>query len=196
MNARLFSILETLELFDEMKSIQRASLKKDGDRENDAEHSWHLCMYALLLYREVDPGMDIAKVVEMLLIHDLVEIYAGDTFAYNEEGKKDQEEREWQAAEKIKSRLPAELGRWYIKRWREFEKEKSTEADFARSLDRMQAMGQNIFTRGASWRKNGVRPEDVENRAQTWKNSSTAAEEIFAHWWKEALNEGYFTNGN
>ena len=107
---RLSQIVEFCKLIDKEKFVQRRTYLSDGERlENDAEHAWHMAVMALLLSEYANEKLDVLKVVSMLLVHDLVEIYAGDTFAYDEEGKKTQREREAAAAERLYSQLPEDL---------------------------------------------------------------------------------------
>lgn len=109
-NKRLSQIVEFCKLIDNEKFVQRRTYLSDGERlENDAEHAWHMAVMALLLAEYANESVDVLKVVSLLLVHDLVEIYAGDTFAYDEEGKKTQRERELAAAQKLYARLPEDL---------------------------------------------------------------------------------------
>ena len=112
MDERLGQIAEFCKLIDREKFVQRRTFLTDGERlENDAEHAWHMAVMALLLSEYSNEDIDVLKVVSILLIHDLVEVYAGDTFAYDEEAKKDQRQRELAAADKLFSQLPEDLAR-------------------------------------------------------------------------------------
>ena len=119
---RLSQIVKFCKLIDKEKFVQRRTYLSDGERlENDAEHAWHMAVMALLLSEYANEKVDVLKVVSLLLVHDLVEIYAGDTFAYDEEGKKTQREREAAAAERLYSQLPEDLAGKMRSLWDEFE---------------------------------------------------------------------------
>ena len=120
-NDRLSQIVEFCKLIDKEKFVQRRTYLSDGERlENDAEHAWHMAVMALLLSGYSNEKVDVLKVVSLLLVHDLVEIYAGDTFAYDEEGKKTQRERELAAADRLYSQLPEDLAAKMRALWDEF----------------------------------------------------------------------------
>lgn len=147
---------------DKVKNIFRQSLISDKSRnENDAEHSWHMAMYALILEEYAPKGTDILKVIKMALIHDIVEIYAGDTFLYDEEFTKSKEKREKEAAEKIYSLLPDEQGREIKSLWEEFEKKQTKEAIFCSTIDRVQPIILNYLTEGGTWKKHNVKKDMV-----------------------------------
>ena len=126
---------------DKEKFIGRQTYLSDGLRkENDAEHAWHLALMTILLSEYANEGIDVLKTVTMLLIHDIVEIDAGDTYAYDEEGKKTQKEREERAAERIFGLLPEEQGKRFKRLRQEFEEQKTLEAKFTRMKDNHQPM--------------------------------------------------------
>jgi len=138
----------------------------DGSRnENDAEHSWHLALMAMILH-EYSPkkDLDITKVLKMLLVHDLVEIYAGDTFCYDEEANLNKTERELKAAERLFNLLPSDQSQELRALWDEFEERKTPEALFAASLDRIQPLICNYLTGGHTWVKYGVKSDKVLER--------------------------------
>lgn len=164
---------------DRLKSIVRRSrLSFDPDRrENDAEHSWHLALFAVVLAEHADPGVDLARVLRMVLVHDLVEIDAGDTFLYDDAGAATQAAREERAAERIFGLLDAPLAGDLHAAWREFEARATPEARFARALDRAQPILQNLHTEGRSWREHGVTAREV--RA---KNAAIVGEGAPAVW--------------
>ena len=154
---RLSRIHEFLLFCDRYKRIDRRNSLTDGSRrENDAEHTWHMALYALLLKDEIGADVDIAHVLAMILTHDLVEIHAGDTFAYDAAGREDQAEREEEAAIQLFGMLPDDLRDRVWSWWREFESGDTAEARFARALDRLQAFGQNVRSGGRDHRENGV----------------------------------------
>jgi len=153
---------------DSLKRVLRQTWLMDGSRrENDAEHSWHLAVMALVLSEHsIDKSVDLPRVVKMLLIHDVVEIDAGDTFAYDEVGAKDKEEREAAAAERLFGLLPSDQATEFRTLWEEFEARRSPEARFAAALDRLQPILHNYKTRGKAWRKHGITAEQVIARNQ------------------------------
>lgn len=151
---------------DKLKDVLRQSLVAGSRRrENSAEHSWHLAMMALVLMDSVAiPNLDRFRTVKMLLVHDIVEIDAGDTFCYDDAGNASKAERENAAATRIFSLLPANLAGELRSLWDEFEAGVTVESKFAQGLDRLQAVLQNLRTGGASWKKNGVSKERVLER--------------------------------
>ena len=166
---RLNQQMEFIIEIDKMKQILRKSRIVGGLRyENDAEHTWHLAVMAVV-FREYAAGgsVDLHKVIKMLLIHDLVEIDAGDTFAYDDVGYLDKAEREGQAAKRIFGLLPEDAGRELSALWHEFETRDTAEARYANALDRLQPMLLNCENRGQSWRENNVSSVQVRKRA-TW----------------------------
>lgn len=160
---RLTRQIEFILEIDRLKTINRRTYLTDSSRfENSAEHSWHIAVMALVLAEHADdPDIDRLKVLRMLLIHDLVEIDAGDTFAYDTRGQAGKRVREQAAAERIFQILPPDQALWLREAWEEFEARKTPEARFAASLDRLQPMLHNIHTRGRAWREHGVRKDQV-----------------------------------
>ncbi|WP_366657350.1 HD domain-containing protein [Fodinicurvata sp. EGI_FJ10296] len=154
---RLTQIHEFLLFCDRYKRIERRNPLTDGSRpENDAEHTWHMALYALMLKDEIGADVDITRVLAMILVHDLVEIHAGDTFAYDAVGREGQAEREEAAATELFAMLPDDLRDRVWSWWREFETGDTAEAEFARALDRLQAFGQNVRSGGLAHREHGV----------------------------------------
>lgn len=154
---RLARIQDFLLVCDRLKSIERRSYLADGSRhETDAEHCWHLALYALLLKDELGFAVDLGRTLALIAVHDLVEIEAGDTYAYDEAGCAGQAAREAAAAAALFGRLPADLCARLQTWWREFEEGATPEARFARALDRLQAFGQSVASNGKAWRENGV----------------------------------------
>ena len=148
---------------DQLKQIFRQTvLPADRRRENDAEHSWHLSTMAVLLVAyAAEPDIDLLRVVKMLLIHDLVEIDAGDTFAYDEAAHADKEERERAAADRIFGLLPVEQATELRQLWDEFEERETPEAKYAAAMDRFQPLLLNFHTEGYAWRTHGVKYHQV-----------------------------------
>lgn len=150
---------------DKEKLIQRQTLITDGvRRENDAEHAWHMAIMAILLSEYANEEIDVLKTVSMLLIHDIVEIDAGDTYAYDEEGKKTQRERETAAADRIFALLPEDQQKKFRDLWEEFEAWETPEAKFAHTMDCVQPLMLNDATQGKSWVDHGVRLSQVLKR--------------------------------
>jgi len=148
---------------DELKGVLRQSSILDGSRkENSAEHSWHLALMAQVLGDYAPPGTDLSRVTAMLLIHDLVEIDAGDLFVYAEAtAQAHQEAAEHAAADRIFALLPPGQGRGLRALWDEFEERRPPEARFARALDRLQPMLANYYLGGGTWQAHGVRAGQV-----------------------------------
>ncbi len=151
---------------DQLKEVFRQTLVTKSRRaENDAEHSWHLCLLVLVLaeHSNVQP-LDVLRVLKMLIIHDLVEIDAGDTFAYDTARMADQHEREAKAADRIFGLLPSDQGAELRALWDEFEARATPEAKFAAAVDRFQPMLLNCLTEGAAWQRHGVTSDRVVAR--------------------------------
>lgn len=164
---RLDKQLEFALEIDKEKNILRQTYISDGiRRENDAEHSWHMAVMAYLLKEYSNEKIDIARTMIMCLIHDIVEIDAGDTFAYDEEGKKTQEEREQKAADRIFGLLPEDQRDELRAIFEEFEEQKTPEAKFARAMDNIQPLMLNDSTEGISWKEHNITSEQVIRRQQ------------------------------
>ena len=147
---------------DKLKRVLRRSYLADGKRrENSAEHSWHLAAMAVLLSEYAQEELDLARVVKMLLLHDVVEIDAGDTFAYDEAAHADKNERERLAAERIFNLLPADLAGEVFALWEEFEEGETPEAKYAEALDRFQPILLNYGSGGIAWQEHGISSEQV-----------------------------------
>lgn len=158
--ARLTTILHFLETIDQFKMIYRSNYISNQSRhENDAEHTWHMAMFALLLHQELSVEIDIEQTLKLILTHDLVEIYAGDTPAYDDLGRLDKEQREEQAAQALFAQLPEDMRLQIYDWWREFEEGRTPEARYARAVDKLQAFAQNVFAQGRNWREHGVTAE-------------------------------------
>lgn len=165
MEERLKQQMDFLLEVDKLKFINRQTYLSDGTRrENDAEHSWHLALMAVLLSEHADEEVDLPKVITMVLIHDLVEIDAGDTYAYDEAGKQTQRIREEKAADRIFAMLPKDQGEKFRALWEEFDAYETPEAKFAHVCDNVQPLMLNHATGGKSWRERGIRRSQVEKR--------------------------------
>lgn len=147
---------------DKIKSIFRKTRLFDNSRfENDAEHSWHLAIMALLLHEYSNEEIDLLKVVKMVLIHDIVEIDAGDTFLYDEEHSQSKKQREEESAERIFGLLEPDQNDEFIQIWKEFEDRLTPEAKFAAALDRLEPLLQNYLTEGCTWKKHNIQKSQV-----------------------------------
>ena len=190
---RLEKIVEFCRTIDREKFIQRKTYLTGGERlENDAEHAWHLAVMALLLGEYSNAEIDLLRVVSMVLIHDLVEIYAGDTFAYDKAGMKTQKARESAAADRLFPMLPDDLASRFRGLWDEFESEETAEAKFAHTLDNFQPMMLQAATDGRAWREGGRRLSEVLRRnARTAEGSKTLWNYAEEHFIRPQIEKGH-----
>ena len=159
--------MEFIVEIDKVKNIFRQTYLADrGRKENDAEHSWHLALMAVLLKEYSSEEVDLSRVVPMVLVHDLVEIDAGDTYAYDAAGVSTQKERENQAADRIFGMLPADQGEWLRNLWDEFEAYETPDAKFAHLLDNCQPLLLNDASNGLSWEEHQVKKSQIYRRNQ------------------------------
>ncbi|KIF50318.1 phosphohydrolase [Vibrio owensii 47666-1] len=160
---RLEKQLALLIELDQLKSVLRRTRVKSADRrlENSGEHSWHVALMAVLMQEHANAPIDIARVMKMLLIHDVVEIDAGDTFVYDVAASKEQEEKELKAAERLFGMLPSDQGDELFSLWKEFEAAQSDDAKYAKALDRLIPMLLNYHNDGQSWKEHGVTREQA-----------------------------------
>jgi putative hydrolase of HD superfamily len=182
---------------DRLKEIFRQTVLTASRRpENDAEHSWHLCLCVMVLAEHANvPDLDVLRVLRMLIVHDLVEIDAGDTFAYDAAGAAGQHEREARAADRIFGLLPDDQARDFRALWDEFEARQTPEARFAAAMDRFQPMLLNACTEGHAWRKHGVTYPRVMARNAGVAEGSTALWEYAARMVAEAVERGHLDRG-
>ena len=170
---RLTEQLAFLVELDRMKTIERQSpIYAGGRRENDAEHSWHIAVMAMVLREYAAEPVDMGHVLEMLTVHDLIEIYAGDTFAYDAAGNSDEAAREAASADRLYAMLPEEQGAYYRALWEEFDAMETPDARFAASLDRFQPLLSNWLNEGGTWRVHNVHPEQVYRRMEPLKTGA------------------------
>jgi putative hydrolase of HD superfamily len=157
---------------DKLKSVVRRTRLLDNSRyENDAEHSWHLAVMAMILAPYAnDANLDVFKVLKMVLVHDLVEIDAGDTYLYDDHLKADKTRKEALAAERIFGLLPSPQKEELYSLWREFEEKQTPAACFATSLDRLQPLLHNYHTDGYAWKKHGIVSGQVYNKTHSCPN--------------------------
>ena len=176
---------------DKVKNIFRQThLSNNGRNENDAEHSWHLAIMAYLLKEYANEKVDIAKVMLMCLIHDIVEIDAGDTYAYDTEGLKTQKAREDVAKERIFSMLPEEQAREFIEIFDEFEACETPESKFAHAMDNIQPLILNDSNNGGDWREHNVTAEQVYGRQRKTKLGSERLFEVTDEIIKKNIKKG------
>ena len=195
MNQRLHEQIQFLIEIDKLKHVFRRTRLLNGSRyENDAEHAWHLAMMVMVLHEHSNQPVELSKVVKMVLIHDLVEIDAGDTFLYDEKNIISKQEAETKAAVRIFGLLPDDQRRELIDLWEEFERKQTPEARFAAALDRLEPLIQNAHTEGHAWIKYGITKNQVINKnkppviggsEELW----TYAENMI----EESANKGYFS---
>lgn len=186
MNERLAKQLAFIVEVDQLKQVERQSYLADGSRrENSGEHSWHLALMACLLAEHATEELDLGRVVQMVLIHDLVEIDAGDTYCYDQQAYLDKRIREEKAATRLFNLLPQEQARQLRALWEEFEAEITVEARFAASLDRLQPLLLNYAAGGKSWREHGIQKKQVVERAQVLQESSP----VLWNWVQELLEK-------
>lgn len=178
---------------DKEKEIGRQTYLADGSRyENDSEHAWHMAIMAYLLREYANEEIDIGRTMLMILTHDLVEVYAGDTYAYDEEGKKTQKQRELAAADRLYGILPEDQERELRALWDEFEAGQTAEAKFARAMDNMQPMMLNVAADGIAWTEKNVHLSQVLKRnARTHEGSETIWTYMVDHFIKPSLEKGH-----
>ena len=170
---------------DKEKFIGRQTYLTDGVRkENDAEHAWHMAIMTVLLAGYANEKIDVLKTVTMLLIHDIVEIDAGDTYAYDENAKKTQREREVKAADRIFGLLPEKQEKEFRALWEEFEAQETAESKFARTMDNIQPIMLNAATDGKAWEEHDVHIEQILNRN---RNTAKGSEAIWEYAKEEFL---------
>lgn len=174
-----------LEIDKEKKILRQTHLSGSEERENDAEHAWHLALMTYLLSDYANEKIDVFRTVMMVLVHDLVEIDAGDTYAYDEEAKTTEKERERHAADRIFGILPDDQGKAFRALWDEFEAYETPEARFAHVMDNFQPMLLNRANDGKDWERHGVSRGQVEKRNE---KTHTGSEEIWQYM-KEIIEE-------
>lgn len=178
---------------DELKRELRRTYIMDSTRqENAAEHSWHVALMAIILAEHArGGGIDVLRVVTMLLVHDLVEIDAGDTFLYDEEGTRDKAAREIRAADRIFSLLPADQAEGLRALWEEFEARETPEARFAAAMDRLQPILNNYHTAGRLWREHGLRRAQVREKNRHMADGAPRLWQYAAALLDDAVARGY-----
>lgn len=188
---RLARQIQFLLEIDGLKQVLRRSLILGSSRrENSAEHSWHLAMMAVTLHEHAKEPVDLLKTLKMLLVHDIVELDAGDTFAYDFDGAATKSRREQDAAARIFGLLPPDQATELRGLWDEFEARTSPEARFANALDRLMPMFHNLADGGTTWQVAGVRRQFVADRAAAIGDGSDALAAVAGEILRRAQDEG------
>ena len=194
-NERLARQLQFILEIDKLKAVLRRSLLLDSHRrENSAEHSWHLAIMALVLAEHTNEPIDLLHTLKLLLVHDIVELDAGDTYAYDADGHAGKDERESMAAVRIFGLLPVDQGEDLLSLWEEYESQESPEARFALALDRLMPMLHNFHTGGITWRENRVTIAQVEERMAPVAVASDALGRAVAAIVEQAIASGLLPN--
>ena len=195
MNEKFNKKLQFLVLLDKMKTVYRQNLLIDKSRrETDAEHSWHIAIMAMLFAEFAPEGTDSDRVVKMCLVHDLIEIFAGDTFCYDSKAGEDKEERERLSADRLFALLPEDDGEELRTLWEEFEEQKTPDAVFAACLDRFQPLVGNFLCDGHTWKKGKVKREQVVQRDAVIEKGFPAAWETVCGIIEDSDNRGLFNH--
>ena len=177
---------------DKLKSIIRQSYLLAGTRqENSAEHSWHVALMAMLLVEYAEQSVDLLRILKMLLIHDIIEIDAGDTYCYDEAEALNQSSRENVAAERLFGLLPQDQKVEWRELWGEFEARSTPEAKFAATIDRLMPLFHNYHSEGRSWREHGIKKDQVSARNEAMKDGSLALWEFAMSLIDDAVDRQY-----
>ena len=178
---------------DRLKHVLRQNVLLDQSRrENSTEHSWHIALM-VMLFAEYSQGknIDLLQVMKMLLVHDLVEIDAGDTYCYDDEGRQDQSERETAAADRIFGLLPDDQAAELRALWNDFESRQTPESKFANALDRVQPLLHNYFTDGLTWQANNIKSYQVHDRMRPVKDGAPDLWDYVSALIEDAVAKGF-----
>ena len=193
---RTKKIIGFLKEIDKLKHVERKIKLRGRSRlETDAEHSWHVAMFVILFEKDL-PKIDIAKTLKIALIHDLVEIYAGDTFAFDIKNNKSQKFREEKAAKRLFGTLPEDLKKDFFKLYREYENSSSKEGKIAQSFDKLQPIMQNIMNRGFSWKKYNVEFENIDSYKKKFMTHDKNILKVYNLFLKEIKKRGLAAKRN
>lgn len=178
---------------DKMKNVARKTLLADGSRqETDAEHSWHFALMAMVLYEYCDcKNVNIDRVIRMALVHDLIEIYAGDTFAYDVKGNESKLAREAAAADRLFAILPEDQAVTYRKLWEEFDAMETADAQYAASIDRLQPIINNFLTAGHTWQLGNVTSAQVYERMAPIETAAPELWKVVEFIINDSIEKGY-----
>lgn len=193
MEGRLSRQIEFIKEIDRLKTIVRQTYLMDASRqENDAEHSWHITLMAWLLEEHLkESRVDMLRVMKMLLVHDIVEIDAGDTFAYDVKGQEGKWEKEQRAAERLFGLLPEDQSRELMELWLEFEQRETAEARYAAAMDRIQPLLHNYYTQGKAWREHKVTSDRVLARIRFLEAELPDVHAMVSGLIDDAVQKGY-----
>lgn len=188
LNKIISFILET----DKLKNIYRQTYVTGEDRtENDAEHSFHLALMTSMMSQYSNEPIDVLKTMKMVLVHDVVEIDAGDTYCYDAEASKTKEDRELVAAERLFGILPESIGSEFRELWNEFERRDTPESRFAAVMDRVQPLLLNVATNGRAWKEHGIYIDQVRKRIAPVKDGSVVLWQYLTDLIEDACEKGY-----
>ncbi|MGN7355941.1 HD domain-containing protein [Paenibacillus sp. SAF-054] len=193
MEGRLSRQIEFIKEIDRLKTIVRQTYLMDASRqENDAEHSWHITLMAWLLEEHwKESRVNILRVMKMLLVHDIVEIDAGDTFAYDVKGQEGKWEKEQRAAERLFGLLPEDQSGELMELWLEFEQQETVEARYAAAMDRVQPLLHNYYTQGKAWREHKVTSDRVRERIRFLEAELPDVHAMISGLIDDAVQKGY-----
>ncbi len=191
---KLIQQIEFLKEIDQLKLVLRQTLICGGERrENSAEHSWHLALAATTLAEHANEPVDISRVVKMVLLHDIVEIDAGDTFIYDDKGNEDKAEREQIAADRLFGLLPESQKDEFMAVWHEFEARESADAKFANAIDRLMPLLHNIMAKGGSWQTHGINRAKVDTLTPKIRDGSETLANFVNQILDDAVEKGYLS---
>ena len=184
--------IEFLMEIDKSKGILRMNWMLDQSRrEDDAQHAWHACLTAMVLQKYAARPVDIGHVIQMLLVHDIVEIDAGDTYAYDEKGYESKPQREQAAADRIYGMLPGGQGQALRALWEEFEAGETDDAKFANAVDRTQPFWGNFYIQGRVWKENGIEAKQVIRHNEVTKEIMPEVWEAVYEQIQQAVQNGW-----
>ncbi|MCB0384008.1 MAG: HD domain-containing protein [Bdellovibrionales bacterium] len=187
-------IMSFVKEVDRLKTVERqCQIMNGGRRENSAEHSWHFALTAWLLGGYAHRDLNMERVVKMALIHDLVEIDAGDTFVYDHQAREEKKATEEAAAHRLFALLPADLEREFWELWREYEDQYTDEARFAQAIDRLLPILCNTETEGSAWRRHGISRRQVDRRNGPCWAEARCLEDYVTSILDEAVARGHLT---
>jgi len=188
---RIDKLIKFLKEIEKFKLIERQTYLSSFRQENDAEHSWHVALFVILFEKDF-PGLDMAKMLKMALIHDLVEIYAGDTFSFDNEAVKSKDQREQKAAKKLFGMLPNDLKKEFHHLFREYDDRKTREALYTQSFDKLLPVVQNLLSHGKAWREYHITEKNVNDHKLRYHRFDKKMLSIFKKLISEVSQKKYF----
>lgn len=192
MDHRINQQIDFIVTLDKLKHIQRKSYLISGDRtENSAEHSWHIALMAMLLAEYSNESIDLERTIRMLLVHDIVEIEAGDTYCYDDDDRLEQRKREESAADKLFGMLPEDQANKLMDLWEEFDAGETPESRFANAMDRLMPLLQGYYSGGKAWVENGIHRSQVVERNEPIEQGSESLWEYAAGLIDNAVQMGW-----